>query len=244
MKQGMSFLVATVCLLTGTIALAGVPAGAVIEGNYIEVRSCDVFTAACFANSEVGLTGEEAILAWDVKKGTHRGVNLEGLKVVAVIRASGTLGDTSATVYPARSILFVDSKADAAQSDALVEFAKDAAGQLLANVIRIEKSDITMSFDAKKPGFATLRAGCTEEFIKKASDENLTAWLAAIREKHGSLVSTDKTPMPLHDGGGLQINAKFVNGPAPIVFRFSTASGTKMLIDYIDVDGLALGQSP
>jgi len=159
MKQGMSFLVATVCLLTGTIALAGFPAGAVIEGNYVEVRSCDVFTAACFANSEVGLTGEEAILAWDVKKGTHRGVNLEGLKVVAVIRASGTLGDTSATVYPARSILFVDSKADAAQSDALVEFAKDAAGQLLANVIRIEKSDITMSFDPNRAGFATLRAG-------------------------------------------------------------------------------------
>ena len=159
MKQGISFLVATVCLLTGTFALAGTPAGAVIEGNYVEVRSCDVFTAACFANSEVGLTGEEAILAWDVKKGTHRGVNLEGLKVVAVIRASGTLGDTSATVYPARSILFVDSKADAAQSDALVEFAKDAAGQLLANVIRIEKSDITMSFDANRAGFATLRAG-------------------------------------------------------------------------------------
>lgn len=92
--------------------------------------------------------------------------------------------------------------------------------------------------------FATLREGCSEEFIKKISDESLTLWLATIREKHGSLVSTDKTPMPLQGGGGLQINAKFVNGPAPIVFRFSTLSGTKMLIDYIDVDGLALGQSP
>ena len=98
--------------------------------------------------------------------------------------------------------------------------------------------------DESAEAFATLREGCSEEFIKKISDESLTLWLATIREKHGSLVSTDKTPMPLHDGGGLQIDAKFVNGPAPIVFRFSTASGTKMLIDYIDVDGLALGQSP
>lgn len=98
--------------------------------------------------------------------------------------------------------------------------------------------------DESAEAFATLREGCSDEFIKKISDESLTLWLATIREKHGSLVSTDKTPMPLHDGGGLQINAKFVNGPAPIVFRFSTASGTKMLIDYIDVDGLALGQSP
>ncbi len=159
MKQGISILVAIVCLLGGAVALAGTPAGAVIEGTYLEVRSCDVFTAACYANSEVGLTGEEAILAWDVKKGTHRGVDLQGLKVVAVIRASGTLGDPSATIYPARSILFVDSKADAAQSAALVEFAKDSAGQLIADVIRIEKLDITMSFDEKRAGFATLHAG-------------------------------------------------------------------------------------
>ncbi len=159
MKQGISFFVATVCLLTGAIASAGTPAATTLEGNYVEVRSCDVFTAACFANSEVGLTGEEAILAWKVTKGTYRGVDLEGLKVVAVVRASGTLGDTSVTVYPARSILFVDSQADAAQRDALVDFAKDAAGQLLADVIRVETSDITLSFDAEKAGFATLRVG-------------------------------------------------------------------------------------
>ncbi len=159
MKHGISVLVAAVCVLSGSIAPAGIPAQAGIEGNYLEVRSCDVFTAACFANSEVGLTGEEAILAWDMKKGSYHGVDLEGLKVVAVIRASGTLGDTSATIYPARSILFVDSKADAAQSDALVGFAKEIADQLLDNVIRIEKTDIAMSFDADRAGFATLSAG-------------------------------------------------------------------------------------
>ena len=92
--------------------------------------------------------------------------------------------------------------------------------------------------------FATLRAGCTEEFAKKASDENLTAWLAAIREKHGSLISAEKTPTSPQGLFSYQINAKFVNGSAPIVFRLSQTSGTKMLIDYIDVDGLALGQSP
>ncbi len=159
MKQGTSVLVAAVCVLSGPIALAGIAAPAAIEGNYLEVRSCDVFTAACFANSEVGLTGEEAILAWDLKKGSYRGVDLEGLKVVAVIRASGTLGDTSATIYPARSILFVDSKADEAQSEALVCVAKENAGQLLDNVIRIEKTDIVIFFDADRAGFATLSAG-------------------------------------------------------------------------------------
>ncbi len=159
MKKGKIVLTAIVCMLGGAIAWAGTPVQAGIEGKYLEVRSCDVFTAACFANIEVGLTGEEAILAWDVTKGSYRGADLEGLKVVAVLRASSTLGDTSRSVYPARSILFVDERADEAQSEALVEFAKEAAGQLLENVIRVERSDIAMSFDADKAGYATLRAG-------------------------------------------------------------------------------------
>ncbi len=98
--------------------------------------------------------------------------------------------------------------------------------------------------DEAAAAFATFRKGCAEGFVVKASDELLTVWLASVREKHGSLVSIDTTPMPLQGGGGLQINAKFVNGPAPIVFRFSKASQTQMLIDYLEVDGLALGESP
>jgi translocation and assembly module TamB len=34
-----------------------------ITGEYLEARSCDVFTGPCFANSEVGLTGELATMA-------------------------------------------------------------------------------------------------------------------------------------------------------------------------------------
>lgn len=98
--------------------------------------------------------------------------------------------------------------------------------------------------DESAESFATLRAGCTEEFIEKASDENLTAWLVAIREKHGALISPGETPTSPQGAFGYQLHAKFVNGSAPIVVKFSQASGTRMLIDYIDVDGLALGQSP
>lgn len=160
MKQGMIVLTAVVCMLGGAIAMAGAPVQAGIEGKYIEVRSCDVFTAACFANSEIGLVGQEAMLAWHITKGSHRGVDLEGLKVVAVVRANSTLGVTTIrSIYPARSILIVDERADEAQTDALVDFAKEMAGRLLENVIRVEKTDITMSIDAEKAGFAKLQAG-------------------------------------------------------------------------------------
>src|SRR5215468_994815 len=53
-----------------------------ISGDYIETRSADVWTGPCVANGEVNLTGDQAILAWHVKKGTWNGVSLEGLNVV------------------------------------------------------------------------------------------------------------------------------------------------------------------
>lgn len=209
MKQGISVLVAAACVLSGSIVLAGIAAPAAIEGNYLEARSCDVFTAACFANSEVGLTGEEAILAWDLKKGSYRGVDLAGLKIVAVIRASGTLGDANAVVYPARSILFVDSKADAAQSDALVCVAKENAGRLLEDVIRIEKVEIAMSFDSERAGFATLRAGDAVAIETRAilhSDMrcgNDTAYYGPLTDVDNSVIALTEHDMFSKQGLGV-----------------------------------------
>ena len=40
-----------------------------IRGDYIETRSADVYTGSCFANGEVNLVGNEAILAWHVQSG-------------------------------------------------------------------------------------------------------------------------------------------------------------------------------
>ena len=123
-----------------------------IEGQYIETRSCDVFTAACFANSEVGLLGEEAIMAWGVTGGGFNGVELAGLKIVAIVKASATLGDTEANPLPAKSILLVDKNANPAQRDALIAFAKEMGGDLLADVVKVERETITMHICACSGG--------------------------------------------------------------------------------------------
>ncbi len=39
-----------------------------ISGDYIETRSADVYTGQCFANGEVNLVGNEAIMGWRVEK--------------------------------------------------------------------------------------------------------------------------------------------------------------------------------
>ncbi len=142
--------------------LAGwaMPARAAVKADYLEVRSADVYTGPCFANSEVGLTGKEAILAWRVKDGNWKGVDLRGLSVVAVVKAQATLGDPYHTPYPATSIVLVDQSANAAQRQALEQFAHSAAGHLLDNVIRTEVAPIRLQLGhGAQHGTATLVAG-------------------------------------------------------------------------------------
>src|SRR5579871_6793855 len=86
------------------LLVASLAAAAQISGDYIETRSADVYTGQCFANGEVNLVGNEAILGWHVQQGSWNGVSLKGLSVVAAVRASGTLGDPYENPYPATAV--------------------------------------------------------------------------------------------------------------------------------------------
>ena len=121
-----------------------VPATAGVQGDYVEVRSADVYTGSCFANAEVGLVGNEAILAWRIREGSWNGVNLDGLSVVAVVKANATLGDPFHSPYPARSVLIFEEKANLEQRKALERFARAEAGKLLDNVVRVEAVPIEL----------------------------------------------------------------------------------------------------
>ena len=79
-----------------------IPGRAAIKGDYIEARSADVYTGPCFANGEVGLVGNEAILAWKITRGDWKGTSLNGLGVVAVVKAHATLGDPYHSSLPGR----------------------------------------------------------------------------------------------------------------------------------------------
>jgi hypothetical protein len=118
------------------LALGLVPAGeAAVKGDYVEARSADVWTGPCFANGEVGLLGQEAVLAWHVREGEWNGVPLSGLTVVGVVKASATLGDPFASPLPVRSVLIVDERATPAQREALIGLAREMGGELFAEVV-------------------------------------------------------------------------------------------------------------
>jgi len=130
-----------------------------IRGDYLETRSADVYTGQCFANGEVTLVGNEAILAWHVRSGSWDGVSLQGLTVAAAVHAKGTLGDPYENPYPAKAVLLLDDHASAQQRAALVSFAKQMGGELLKNVGQVIPVQMELVVNAEHHGAAMLRAG-------------------------------------------------------------------------------------
>ena len=149
------------CLLLAALLSLAVAAGAQqIRGDYLESRSTDVYVAQCFANGEVGLTGNEALLAWHVESGAWNGVKLDGLTVAAAVRARATLGDPYGEPYPAQAVLMVDNAANPQQRAALIALAQHNGGRLLENVVRVEYVPVVLDAPADAhTGGAILRAG-------------------------------------------------------------------------------------
>lgn len=129
-----------------------------VSGDYLEVRTADIYTGPCFANAEVGLVGNEGLMAWRIRQGGWQGVPLHGLSVVAVVAASATLGDPHSSPYPAQAVLLVDEKATPAQRRALVSFARSMGGDLLGNIVRVEATPIDFRL-GEAHGYASLKAG-------------------------------------------------------------------------------------
>ena len=149
-------LLMLVCLLA---CLTAAMSAQEIRGDYLETRSADVYTGQCFANGEVNLVGNEAILAWHVQTGSWDGVPLQGLTVAAAVRANGTLGDPYESPYPAKSVLLVDDQANPQQRAALVNFAAHMGGDLLQNVEQVIPVQMELVVNAEHHGAAMLRAG-------------------------------------------------------------------------------------
>ena len=121
-----------------------------ISGEYIESRSCDVYTGPCFANGQIGQAGREAILAWKVDQGSWNGVDLTGLGAVLVLNANDTLGfNPTFTVnpYPVKSVILVDDKANSEQREALIAFVKASAPKFTEKVLKIDSTPISLVND-------------------------------------------------------------------------------------------------
>ena len=146
--------------LAATLSLPAKQPTPAISGDYLEVRSCDIYTGACVANSEMGVSGKEGMLVWRVKHGAWKGASLDGLSVVAIVRTDATLGDVSLNPGAGRAVLIVDSRASSNQQKALADFARAQAGKLIKDIAGVKTAPIEVKMGQCASGScATVKAG-------------------------------------------------------------------------------------
>jgi hypothetical protein len=151
-------LTLTLALATGSVD--GARNRPMMTGDYLEVRSCDIYTGACVANAEMNLSGREGMMVWSIREGMWRGQRLDGLKVIAVLRTDSTLADVHFHRPDGQAVLIVDQRADPRQREALVDFAKSKAGALLKNVAAVKTASIESALGSCVTGScATVKAG-------------------------------------------------------------------------------------
>jgi hypothetical protein len=134
-------------LIVLSLIVAATAGAADIRGTYVEARNAEVYTSHCFANSEIGLVGDLAVMTWRIDEGSWNNVALDGLGVAAVVKASSTLGDPFHSPYPAKAVLIFDEQASDEQRVALESFAKAMGGELLETVTNRTVAPISMSFE-------------------------------------------------------------------------------------------------
>lgn len=190
---------------------AATPLLAEISGDYLEVRTCDVYTGPCVANAEMGLTGKEAILVWSVREGKWNNTALDGLKVIAVVKTDDTMGDLRYQPRSGKAVLVVDAKANSAQREALLDFARARAGKLIGEVTSVKSVDITSNLGtcAKSAACAQVKAGNLIDISTRCFGEkdhfcgNESAFYPPLTEVNGAIPAF--TELAAFKGAGLNV---------------------------------------
>lgn len=146
-------------VLAASLCAGRVSAAPSITGDYVESRSANVFVGACHHEGEIETMGRNALLAWNIEKGAFNGVDLSGIRAVAVVA-----GDRSLELPASRrrSVLYVSEGASAEQKTAIAALLRQQATSALGDVMSVKTAPI--AFDSRGdlyrvnvPGVAALK---------------------------------------------------------------------------------------
>src|SRR4029450_12403663 len=84
-----------------------------LRGDYVEVRTASVFAGACHYNGEVTTTGRDAMMAWNVTSGSWQGVDLTGVRAMAIVSSDANLAENDAA---RQSEILIDSSVSRTQA--------------------------------------------------------------------------------------------------------------------------------
>src|SRR5260370_41965298 len=116
------FAALTAIIVLSVVVFSSQAANVSIRGDYVEVRTASVFAGACHYNGEVTTTGRDALMAWNVTSGKWQGVDLTGVRVMAIVSADANLSESSAA---RQSEIVIDRSASRTQALAMLNALKE-----------------------------------------------------------------------------------------------------------------------
>lgn len=119
-----------------------------VEGVYVEARNAAMWAGPCLTNSEMGVAGDKATLAWKIQKGSLDGVVLDDLSIVALVFGEGTFG--MGQPVSTRTILIIDARASKQQEHALIRLAHTLAPETIQKIIDVRRAQITVDVDPQR----------------------------------------------------------------------------------------------
>ena len=137
-------LVGIICI--GVVAFSSQAENTNVKGDYVEVRTASVFAGACHYNGEVTTTGRDAMMAWNVTSGRWNGVDLAGVRAIAVVSADDNLSNAQAG---RRSELIMDKSASHDQAVAMLEAIKSRYADALGQIISVRTAPINFKHEGK-----------------------------------------------------------------------------------------------
>ncbi|HUB26875.1 MAG TPA: DUF1326 domain-containing protein [Tepidisphaeraceae bacterium] len=150
--MNIGILIASICAVFGPSQAVSV--NAPLHGTYVEARSCSVFAGACHYNGELTTSGRDAVMAWDIASGSFNGVNLAGVKVVAIVTSDENLSDDQTSH---RAQIIVDRSAGDEQAAAAVMALREKCGDSLGQVVSVSRAAV--DFTDHNDAFAVNASG-------------------------------------------------------------------------------------
>ena len=111
-----------------------------LRGDYVEVRTASVFAGACHFNGEVVTTGRDALMAWNVTSGKWQGVDLAGVRVMAIVSSEANLAESNAA---RQTEIVIDSQASRTQALAMVNALKEKYAASLGKIVTVRSAPIS-----------------------------------------------------------------------------------------------------
>ena len=159
MRKGL-FVFAAMLVAVSALVFSSRAESISLRGDYVEVRTASVFAGACHYNGEVVTTGRDALMAWNVTSGKWQGVDLTGVRVLAIVSADANLGETSAA---RQSEIIIDSSASRTQALAITNALKEKYATSLGKIVEVRIAPITFERSGRTYAVVTNEAAINVE---------------------------------------------------------------------------------